>query len=139
MRSDRTPPIDPPPPDGADGREQPKDYEVGRGRPPRHSQFKSGGPGGPGRPKGSKNRATLFTEAFDSPRPVTVEGRRRRMTAQELGYRQLAMLVAKGDLRAINLAEQIRNGLCGPDSGPDAVVPPLSEAELAILGRMNND
>ena len=115
------------------------DYRVGRGRPPLHSRFKTGGGGGPGRPRGSKNRATLFKEAFDTPRPVTVEGRRTRMTPQALGYRQLATRVAKGELKAISLAEQIRRSLCGPDESSEMVVPPLTEAELAILRRREDD
>lgn len=115
-----------------------EDYKVGRGRPPLHSRFKPGGTGGPGRPKGSKNRATLFREAFDTPRPVTVEGRRKRMTAQELGYRQLATQVAKGDRRAIELAEKIRSNLCGPEEAGETPVSPLSEAELAILRRTSD-
>lgn len=114
-------------------------YQVGRGKPPLHSRFKPGGKGGPGRPKGAKNRATLLREALDTPRPVTVEGRRRRMSAQELGYRQLAMKIAKGDLKAISLAEQLRNSLCGPEEAADAAVPPLTDAELAILRRRGHD
>lgn len=113
-------------------------YQVGRGKPPLHSRFKPGGKGGPGRPKGAKNRATLLREALDTPRPVTIEGRRRRMSAQELGYRQLAMKIAKGDLKALGLAEQLRNSLCGPDEPAEAVVPPLTDAELAILRRLGH-
>lgn len=114
-------------------------YRVGRGKPPLHSRFRPGGKGGPGRPMGAKNRATLLREALDTPRPVTIEGRRRRMSAQELGYRQLAMKIAKGDLKAISLAEQLRNSLCGPDEAAETVVPPLTEDELAILRRRGHD
>lgn len=138
MRFDRRPLKDPPPRDQEE-QHNVEGYEVGRGRPPLHTRFKSGGQGGPGRPKGSKNRETLFKEAFDTPRPVTIEGRRKRMTAQELGYRQLATRVAKGDLKAIGLAEQIRNNLCGPEGAGEAVAPPLSDGELAILRRMSGE
>ena len=61
------------------------------------------------------------------------------MTAQALGYRQLATKVAKGDLKAISLAEQIRTSLCGPDESGEAVVPPLTDAELAILRRRSHE
>lgn len=37
----------------------------GRGFPPVEHQYKPGNKGGPGRPRGSKNRATLFREAFE--------------------------------------------------------------------------
>lgn len=138
MVSDRRPPKDPPLLDEGE-LDNNEGYEVGRGRPPLHTRFKTGGQGGPGRPKGSKNRETIFKEAFDTPRPVTIEGRRKRMTAQELGYRQLATRVAKGDLKAIGMAEQIRNSLCGSEGAGEAVVPPLSDAELAIWGRVSGD
>jgi len=76
-----------------------------------HSRFKPGHGGGPGRPKGSKNRATLFARAFDTARPVTRNGKRQRLTAQELAYIQLARAAAEGDLKAIALSEQIRDKL----------------------------
>lgn len=138
MRSDRRPPKDPPPRDEVE-QHNIEGYEVGRGRPPLHTRFKPGGQGGPGRPRGSKNRETLFKEAFDTPRPVTIEGRRKRMTAHALGYHQLATRVAKGDLKAIGMAEQIRNSLCGAERTGEAVVHPLSDAELAILRRMSGE
>lgn len=138
MRSDRRPPKDQPPRDEGE-QDNTVGYEVGRGRPPLHPRFKPGGQGGPGRPKGSKNRETLFKEAFDTPRPVTIEGRRKRMTAHALGYDQLATRVAKGDLKAIGMAEQIRNNLCGSEGPTETVGPPLSDAELAILMRKGHD
>jgi hypothetical protein len=46
-------------------------YEVGHGKPPKHSQFQKGKSGNAkGRPKGSKNLKTLIREEFL--RPVTV-------------------------------------------------------------------
>lgn len=42
-----------------------KDYEIGRGRPPRHTRFKKGESGNPkGRPKGSRNLASVFESAL---------------------------------------------------------------------------
>ena len=129
---------DPNQPEPVDASIESEDFRVGRGRPPLHSRFKPGGAGGPGRPKGSKNRASLFSEAFDTPRPVVVDGKKKRLSAQALGYRQLAHKVAKGDLKAIDLAEKIRSGICGPEGPQETVVPPLSEAELAILRRRSD-
>ena len=110
-------------------------YEVGYGKPPVHSRFVAGQRGGPGRPRGAKNRATLFREAFDTPRPVTIAGKRQRLTNQDIAYRQLATEATKGNLRAIALAEQIRAAVCGSDQVVETVVPPLTDAELAILRR----
>lgn len=42
------------------------DYEVGFGKPPKHTQFEKGRSGNPkGRPKGSKNIPMLVREIFD--------------------------------------------------------------------------
>ena len=47
-------------------REKSGDYEVGYGRPPRHTRFAKGQSGNPrGRPCGAKNFTTLLEEALD--------------------------------------------------------------------------
>jgi len=58
------------------------DYEIGRGKPPRHAGFQKGRSGNPkGRP--------------------TEDGRRRRITKRELVVKQLVNKSAAADLRAI--------------------------------------
>jgi hypothetical protein len=109
-------------------------YEVGKNKPPMHSRFKPGHKGGPGRPKGAKNRATLLREALETPQAVVIGGKKRRMTPTQLGYQQLAVKVAKGDLKALLVAEQLRDRLIGGDETV-VVEAPLTEAELAILAR----
>jgi hypothetical protein len=43
-----------------------RDYEVGYGKPPRHSRFVKGQSGNPrGRPPGAKNMKTLLTKALN--------------------------------------------------------------------------
>tara|TARA_R110000824_G_scaffold399102_1_gene603965 strand:- start:2567 stop:2950 length:384 start_codon:yes stop_codon:yes gene_type:complete len=50
------------------------DYDVGYGKPPKETQFKSGESGNPkGRPKGSKNLSTVMQETL-SQRVVITEG-----------------------------------------------------------------
>jgi len=78
------------------------DYEIGRGKPPRHAGFQKGRSGNPkGRPKGSKNLATLLNQALDEKVYVTEDGRRRRITKRELVVKQLVNKSAAADLRAI--------------------------------------
>lgn len=110
-------------------------YAVGKNKPPVHSRFKPGGRGGPGRPKGAKNRKTLLREALDTPRLVTLGGRKCRKTPTELGYHQLATKLANGDLKALVVAEALRDRLLNDEDRVAVVVEPLSPAELAILGR----
>ena len=78
------------------------DYEIGRGKPPRHAGFQKGRSGNPkGRLKGSKNLATLLNQALDEKVYVTEDGVRRRVTKRELVIKQLVNKSATADLRAI--------------------------------------
>jgi len=53
--------------------------KVGRGNPPRHTQFPKGKSGNPaGRPKGSKNFSTIIMEAASDHVTATVDGKKRR-------------------------------------------------------------
>jgi len=88
------------------------DYEIGRGKPPRHAGFQKGRSGNPkGRPKGSKNLATLLAEALDEKVMVTEDGRRRRVTKRELVIKQLVNKSASADLRAIKQLTDIVQGV----------------------------
>jgi hypothetical protein len=58
----------------------PGDDNVGYGRPPLNTRFQPGRSGNPkGRPKGSKNFNTLFSEELALPVALTENGKRRRM------------------------------------------------------------
>jgi len=79
-------------------------YEVGYGKPPRHTQFQKGCSGNPkGRPKGSMNLPMLIRKALDE--KVLVGGsRKKKMTKLEVGLTIFANSVAKGDFKALKLA-----------------------------------
>ena len=56
-------------------------YPVGYKKPPCQTQFKPGRSGNAkGRPKGSKNFATVFADELGAPIEVTEHGRRKRIT-----------------------------------------------------------
>lgn len=77
------------------------DYEVGYKKPPKHSQFKKGQSGNPrGRPRGSKNSATLFNEALNEKVVITENGRQRAISKREAMFKQLANSAARGDPKA---------------------------------------
>ena len=72
------------------------DSKVGRGRPPRGSQFKKGQSGNPkGRPKGARNIATLLTRILDGARMMP-DGK--RQTLRELVLLKQVLKAAEGSL-----------------------------------------
>lgn len=78
------------------------DYKVGRGNPPKHAQFKKGKTGNPsGRPKGSKNIATLIMEAAQDPVTAMIDGKPRKISKVQATTMQLATKAAGGDLKAV--------------------------------------
>src|SRR6266481_1699746 len=81
-----------------------RDYEVGYGKPPRHTRFKPGRSGNPrGRPSGSKNLTTLLSEALNEFVIVAENGRRRKITKRQAIVTQLVNRSAKADLRATKI------------------------------------
>jgi hypothetical protein len=55
--------------------------DVGYGKPPRETRFRKGRSGNPrGRPRGSRNFASLLEEALAEPVVITENGRRKRAT-----------------------------------------------------------
>ena len=89
-------------------------YQVGYGKPPRHSQFQRGQSGNPrGRPAGSKNLATLVNEALNEPVIVVEDGGRRKISKREAIIKQLVNRSAKADWRAIKILLDIVRELEG--------------------------
>ena len=77
-------------------------YEVGFGKPPKHSRFVKGRSGNSkGRPKGSKNLATIFEKVGRERITVTENGRSRKLTKKEAIVLQLTNKSVSGDLKAI--------------------------------------
>ena len=107
-------------PNGKDG------YEVGYGKPPRHTCFKKGQSGNPrGRPRGSKNLRTLLNEALNELVVVTEEGGRRKITKREAIITQLVNRSASADLRALKILLDTLRDIEG-QSEPDSPRPPVS-------------
>jgi adenylosuccinate synthase len=77
--------------------------KVGRGNPPKDTQFRKGTSGNPkGRPKGSKNLSTYLMEAARDQVAATVGGKSRRISKIQATAMQLATKAASGDQAAIN-------------------------------------
>lgn len=87
-----------PPQETEDGR----DYEVGYGKPPRHTRFVKGRSGNPrGKEAGRRNEKTLIREILGARLPVRTPQGTRRLNSFEISLMRLREKAAKGDLRAI--------------------------------------
>jgi hypothetical protein len=79
------------------------DYEIGRGRPPKHTRFKPGQSGNlRGRPKGTRNLRTDLAEELAERIPINEGGRRHAVSKQRGMVKQLVAKALKGDVRAAN-------------------------------------
>src|SRR6266436_8280233 len=106
-----TSPARPRPPMSTDNK---RDYEVGYGKPPRHTRFTKGQSGNPrGRPPGAKNLKTLLSEALNEPIIVTENGGHRKITKREAIVTQLVNRSATADLRAIKILLDILRDIEG--------------------------
>lgn len=80
-----------------------REYNVGYGKPPKHSQFKKGQSGNPkGRPKGSKNFSTHVRETLDLPVPIQEGGKTVQISTQKAALMRLREKALKGDQRALD-------------------------------------
>jgi hypothetical protein len=76
-------------------------YEIGYGKPPVSGRFAKGQSGNPkGRPKGSKNLATIVLQESRQPVRVNGPGGSRLVTKLEATVMQLGNKAAQGDLRS---------------------------------------
>jgi hypothetical protein len=80
----------------------PADYEIGRDKPPRSTQFKPGQSGNPGgRKKGSRNLKTIVKAILESEIVLTENGRPRKVPVLEALILRQVQEGLRGQLRAI--------------------------------------
>jgi len=112
-------------------------YEVGRGRPPKHTQFTKGTSGNPkGRGKGVKNFATELLEELAIRVPIAENGRHRKITKRKAVAKQVVNKAASGDLKAIPvLLNELRplesRSAAGP--GPEVLCRPEDQLVMANI------
>ena len=80
------------------------DYEIGYGKPPRETRFKQGQSGNVGgRPRGSKNLATIMLKELSERLTISENGRRRKITKREAIIKQVINKAMAGDPRLIQM------------------------------------
>jgi uncharacterized protein DUF5681 len=108
--------------------------KVGRGHPPKHTQFRKGQSGNiKGRPKGSKNLSTYIMEAARDHVTATVGGRTRKISKLQATAMQLATKAAGGDQAAMG---RFLDWVDEIETRASAVKPiqfPLSTPDIEVL------
>ncbi len=110
------------------------EYEVGYGKPPKHTRFRKGQSGNPrGRPKGTKNLKTDLTEEL-SERIIVREGEEsRKVSKQRAVVKTLVAKTLKGDNRAGALLVSMMMRLLETGEGTPDSEETLLEDEFEVM------
>ena len=93
-------------------------YEVGFGKPPKHTQFKKGRSGNPyGRPRKKPDLYGELTKVLREKVTITVDGQREKVTVQQALLLRLRDEALRGELWAQKLLQKIVGAL--PESGSE--------------------
>jgi hypothetical protein len=110
-------------------------YDVGFGKPPKHSRFPKGVSGNcKGRPRGKRNIATVLTEILGEKIVIDENGVRRTVTKLEAALIKLVNQAASGDPVALRLMTALVRSV---DEGTIEPAPKqLSQDDLQIMKRV---
>ena len=115
------------------------DYEVGYGRPPRHTRFAKGQSGNPrGRPCGAKNFTTLLEEALNEPVTVTENGGRRKVSKRQAIVTQLVNRSATADFRALKILLDIVRDIERQTEPASPDTAEFGEADQKVLDQLRS-
>lgn len=110
-----------------------KNYEVGYGKPPKHTRFKKGRSGNPkGRPKGHHNFKTDVVDTLSMPVSVKDQGRKKTVSTQQAALLRLREKALGGDARALDRLIDLAS-LHNDEEIADAAAAALMPSDKAIL------
>jgi hypothetical protein len=108
-------------------------YEIGYGKPPKHSRFRPGRSGNPaGRRKAVRNLMTDVKRTLQVPVKVKESGRARKISTQEGALMLLREKALQGDARALDRLLELAR-LFNNDAGETGPAPALASDDRAIL------
>jgi len=98
--------------ENGDDPQDPVSYKVGYKKPPKQNRFTKGQSGNPhGRPKGTRNFATILNTVLQQLVVIHENGRSRTVTKFEAATIQLANKAAGGDIHSYRLITQLIPGV----------------------------
>ena len=110
----------------------PGNYDVGYGKPPKHTRFRSGVSGNPaGRKPGSLGIPAKLQKILNQKVRVTDGGVDRYLSLEDVMYRSIVNKGAKGDLKAAQLVLGILGAVADEPATP--INPQLASEDQAIL------
>jgi len=97
--------------------DEPKKYKVGKGKPPKHSQFKPGESGNPnGRPKGSRNTKQVLTKILNEKITMTESGQKMVVDKEEAMHRVLVQNGLHRGHQSLKLYFDVKRDMEGTDT-----------------------
>ena len=108
-----------------------QDYEVGYGKPPKHTQFQKGKSGNPkGRPRGAKGIAASLRRELDSSIVVKEGGKQQRISKAQAVAKRAVGKALGGDMAALRLLITQDADLRGTLDMEGGATPSNSEPDL---------
>lgn len=119
---------------------EPRDDDVGYGKPPKAHQFKPGKSGNPrGRPKGAKSEATMLVELLNRKIEIRQNGKVRKITILEGILHKLAEDSLKGNTKSAAFVLNRLAAIASTDSTETEVNPDDKTVLHAYLSKFRSN